>query len=377
MTIRDLVDHFRAQSGAFTDVLRDLVLSPTPTGDTDSIHRFINDLEHRFSRFGPEVSRIRTESGDILHLTVDGQRPGSVVLLAHADTVSVSPGPPQVRIEGDCMFGPGAYDMKNGIALFDFVLRAFEDLDTPPPHHVQLIFTPDEETGSHGSIAYLKKACADALAVILPEPSCPDGGVKIRRKGVASIHASVIGRAAHSGIEPEKGKDANRGLTALIRMIDSIAANHPGVHFNPGIVSGGRAVNVVSPACTLEGEMRCFSNERLQAAVEAVGRIDHIGDMGVRMAVRMEHPALEHTEKNARLFKAARRIAGELGVTLTSCETGGASDGSDLSASGIPVLDGVGMRGGGAHTADEFVDLSDFPFRAALFFRLIQEMHDD
>ena len=374
MQTKILNTYFEKRSESFSDLLRSFVMSPTPTGDAKQINRFLDGLEERFSRFGTTVQRTHTEKGDILHFSIYPEKLSTIVLLAHVDTVPVSSGPPEVRIEGDRMFGPGSYDMKNGIALFDFVLQAFKDLNIPPQHAIHLIFTPDEETGSHASSEYLLKACRGAAAVILPEPSCPDGGVKVRRKGVASIKAQIFGKAAHSGIEPEQGKDANRGLSELIRMIDGIVKQHREVHFNPGLVSGGRAVNIVSPESTLDGELRCFSTEVLAEAVKAIGKINRIGDLDVRMTVRIEHPALESNEKNSRLVDIARRIAGELGAGLTTCATGGASDGSDLSNAGIPVIDGMSMRGGGAHSVDEFVDLSDFPFRAALFTRLIQEI---
>jgi glutamate carboxypeptidase len=236
------------------------------------------------------------------------------------------------------------------------------------------VFTPDEETGGAESLPVVAEICGGTRGVILPEPSCPDGSLKARRKGVAAIEAILSGLAAHSGIEPEKGRDANRALGHLIREIDHGIAEIGEVTFNPGIISGGVRTNVVAPRSRLEGELRSFSNRKLASALDWLAGLRDIGGVEVTMTTRLVHPALEADEKNSRLADIARAVADSLGQPLKCGSSGGASDGSTLSARGIPVVDGLGMRGGGAHAKEEFIEMNDFPFRAALITGLCMEI---
>lgn len=370
----DLLSYFNNQNEAFADLLRGFVSHQTNTHQTENINRFLNNIQGLFEEFNPAISRVATDMGDILSMLFFEKNRDEVVWLAHVDTVRVTERPPPVIIEDDCLFGSGSYDMKNAIALFYFCIKAFHEYPFPCPKRIRIILTPDEEAGSHASLPFLLKTCKHVRAVIVPEISCPDGGVKLRRKGVATLRAELAGRASHSGIEPEIGIDANRGLLRLIEKIEEIVRRYPDVFFNPGIVKGGVATNIVSPECTLEGELRCFSNQTLQNVLAELNTITAVDRVKVHMSAAILHPALEFNEQNERLYEKAKRIANGLGHDLPNCSSGGASDASDLSAAGIPVIDGLGMRGGGAHSAQEFVRLSDFPFRATLITRLTQEI---
>jgi glutamate carboxypeptidase len=221
---------------------------------------------------------------------------------------------------------------------------------------------------------YLVETCRNARAVILPEPCCPDGGVKLRRKAIAEIDARLTGRASHSGIAPEKGLDANRALARLILLLDERIRACPGMTFNPGVVAGGSKTNIVSPESRLNGEIRTFSNDDLRLILDGLEEIDEIDGVRIRFANRRQHPALEPTAPNRALFLRAAKIMEELKYPLAEGASGGASDGSSLSAAGIPVLDGIGLKGDGAHAEGEFIRISDFPFRAVLISRLAEEV---
>ena len=361
----------------FVDILKELVSLPSCTGDKEDINRFMDFAQSLFSRFNQPIRRTATPGGDILQLDLLSESSGFVVLLAHADTVCSAEGEVQISVTGDTFRGCGAYDMKSAIALFFFVLEKLQNRAGKFPLPLKMIITPDEENNSPHSKPYLLRECQGASCVILPEPSCPDGAVKTRRKAVAALEAKIQGRAAHSGIEPELGLDANRSLAALITTIDSLVSRYPGLSFNPGLVSGGVGSNVVAPWSRLSGELRSENNEVLADAVSRLQKITVIGETPVTLTVTVQHPALEFDGKNRRLFDLASGISSDLGRELNGCTSGGGSDGSSLSFAGIPVIDGLGMKGGGAHSPDEFVDLADFPFRAALLTRLCLEVSRD
>jgi len=361
-----IFNFFQGQQNAFVKLLEKLVSYQTYSGNAESINNFLDYIEKLFIPFGPEINRHHTQVGDILTLTFYPEKKKKIVFLAHVDTVKVSENPVQLRIENGKLYGNGSFDMKNGICLFYFTIKALHELSIEVNREIQIILTPDEETGSRESMPFLLKTCKQAEAVLLPEPCCPDGGVKVQRKGVAQIRAELTGKAAHSGIEPDKGRDANRALADLILQIDRMLKKYPQVTFNPGIIEGGSRTNIVSPYSYLEGELRSYSNDSMEKAVRQLEKLDRIRGVQVKINCRINHPAMGFNKCIRSLYQTAKQGAEKIGYDLPYCFTGGSSDGCSLSAAGTPVLDGLGMKGGGAHSENEYVELSDFPFRAAI-----------
>ena len=370
----DLMGYFNDQKETFIKIMKELVSFETYSGEIKNIKCFLDYLENLFSEFNPEKSRIRTANGDILKLSLFSKQKDYIVFLAHADTVKVADHPIPVKIENGRFYGNGCFDMKSAIVLFYFTLKAIHRFDLKCDMQIKLIFTPDEETGSDASKPFLLKECKNAISVILPEPCCENGGVKTRRKGITWMKAKLIGKASHSGTEPEKGKDANRALVELINKIDKNCCDYPDVSFNPGIICGGIATNVVSPVSFMEGEFRSYSNISLDKLIKDVKKINNIEGIDVEMFFQIKQPALEFTPENKKIYEKAKQIARLLDYDLPSCSSGGGSDGATLSSEGVPVIDGIGIRGGGAHSKKEYIEISDFPFRATLITKLYQEI---
>jgi glutamate carboxypeptidase len=374
MDLQGLQQYFEKQKNDFIKLMEQMIGLQSHSGDRQSINRFVDFLENLFGKLGLKGIRTLTPVGDIIRFDYQPDFSEFLVLLAHMDTVKTGNEPPSARVKGSLLYGNGAYDMKNGIALFYSVIRACRALGITPGTNLTLLFNPDEENGSPYSGPILEKICRNARAVLLPEPSCPDGGVKTRRKGVVSVKARLRGKPSHSGIEPEKGLDANRGLASLIVLIDSILADHPGVTFNPGIITGGNQTNMISGFSELKGEIRSFSNDEIKRVSNKLENIRNIQGLAIHLETEVVHPPLEPTPASTRLYSLARTISKALGNELHECGSGGSSDGSSLSELGIPVLDGLGMIGGGAHSDQEYIDVSDFAFRATLLTALCQEI---
>jgi glutamate carboxypeptidase len=324
-------------------------------------------LEEKFSRFKPNLQRIETKGGDILILDLFTDKNDQVIFLSHIDTVRVSESEIKCYIEDGKLYGNGTYDMKAASAIIYSVIEYLYAHQDEIKNSIRLIFTPDEETGSSYSMVHLLDLCKDAKAVYVGEPSCPEGKVKLERKVVLHLNIYILGRSAHSGIEPEAGVDANKELLSVLNKIYKIIEKYPSIHFNPGIISGGVKKNVVSPDSFLDSEMRSFSNEDLEKAMDEIRNIQPESEAIINIDTFINKPALEMSDNNYGLYLIAKDIAKEMNFDLGYCSTGGASDGSNLGSEGIPVLDGLGIQGGGAHTTWEHIDIDDFPFRAALY----------
>ena len=366
MTDKEIFDYFHSKTDDFVELTAQLVNHRSYSKEKENINGLIDDIEHLFSRFLHQKKRISTKAGDILIMHFFPEKKDFIAFPAHVDTVRVSEDfTGSVRID-DKLFGNGTYDMKSAISIFHSMIEAIYGLNIGIETGIKIILTPDEETGSKHSLDHILKECQNASAALIAEPSCDDGSVKVRRKAIAHLNIIIRGIASHSGIAPHKGVDANKELIMVLNRIYSMLEDHPGIDFNPGIIAGGVKKNVVSPDSFLDGELRSFDNDSLIDFMGKLVRFEKNDMPMVKIDAHLSRPALEFTENNEKLYKKAKNIAEKLGYDLGACSTGGASDGSNISFSGIPVLDGLGIKGGGAHTENEYIEIGDFPFRAAL-----------
>lgn len=355
------------------DDLRELVSRESPSDDAPCVTAlacFIRDLL-RTRHVEAETHRCPPR-GDAVLATIGGGE-GGTLLLGHLDTVwpvgSLEENP--FRIEGDRARGPGVFDMKAGIAIALSVLPALAGEPQPPP--VSLLLVPDEEVGSGASRTLLLDTARRHRRVLVLEPSA-DGAVKLERKGTGVFHLRFHGRAAHAGLEPEKGASALAELARCVLFLEKLADTGEETTVTPSVARSGERTNVVPETASLSVDTRVWSRneaERLAEAMRAYQPTDP--RVSVEVDGGFDRPPLEASAESRDLYERARRIARDLGIDLAAARAGGASDGNLTAAAGIPTLDGLGPRGAGAHTRDEFVWVSDLIFRAALVARLICE----
>ena len=361
-------------------LLRDLALLESPSLVPASQEPVLDRLSAELETAGLAVRQLagRTSGGQILARPSREARRGRPfqLLLGHCDTVwplgTLESMPVEVR-DGR-LAGPGAYDMKAGLVQGIFALRALRDLGLEPPAAPVFFINSDEETGSEDSMARLLRVARRMRRVFVLEPSLgPAGRLKTRRKGALRFFVRVHGRAAHSGLDPEKGASAIQELARVILRLYALADPGRGVTVNVGVISGGLRRNVIAPEARAEIDFRILRMEDAQAierfmrelAAETPGtRIEVTGDM--------DRPPLEPTPGNQLLWEAAVRHAGDLGIELAEGTAGGASDGSFTSQI-VPTLDGLGAVGDGAHAAHEHVEIARMPERAALLALLLLE----
>ncbi len=278
-------------------------------------------------------------------------------------------------VSADRIEGPGSYDMKAGLAAALTALRSLADRGARPRTETWLLVTCDEEIGSPDSRSRIEASAKSARSGLVLEPSAPGGAAKTRRKGVADYVLSVTGRSAHAGIEPEAGASAVHEIAHQIERIRALGGLGDGTTVNVGTVRGGRLSNVVADEASCAIDVRFWTKADGDAADSAIRSLaPRDGRCRLRLEGGTNRGPLEKTKASALLFERARRIAKDVGLALGEACTGGASDGNIASAAGLPVLDGLGPDGGGAHTLDEHVLLADVPRRIAFLAALLEEL---
>jgi glutamate carboxypeptidase len=298
----------------------------------------------------------------------------SQLLVGHLDTVwplgALERMP--VRRDADRLFGPGVFDMKGGLAVMVFALRALAEHGVEPAATPVCFVASDEEAGSADSQRTLVRlARSAARALVLEPPYGPSGHLKTARKGVGRFTVSVRGRAAHAGVDPEAGVSAIRELARQVEALFALNDTARGVTVNVGTIDGGLRPNVVAPQATATVDCRVPTVEDA-AAVDAAIRALEPTRPDVSLAVEggFGRPPMEATERNLALFAQARELAAELGLAVEATSVGGGSDGNYTSLV-TATLDGLGAVGDGAHAMTEHVVVPRLPERAALLALLL------
>jgi glutamate carboxypeptidase len=369
--MKDLLDQLRDDHASTLKLLEAMVNMDSPSPDKKLVDRFSRFVGSQFEAIGGRVEYVPAERfGDHLIARFDGASTERVLLLGHIDTVFSAGDAARrpFRIENNNATGPGVFDMKAGIALMWSALRALGARS----RSVTVLLTSDEEVGSPSSRELILKEAASARAVLVLEPSLPGGALKTARKGVGRFTVKATGRATHAGIDPERGINAIEEIAHQVLQLQRLSDASRGTTVTVGIVQGGTRVNVVPAEAAIEIDVRVSNNEEAARITEAIRSLrSYLPGATLQIRGGINRPPMERTSDTARLFAIAREIAAELGFTLEEGSTGGASDGNFTSAMGIPTLDGLGPVGDGAHSLDEFVDVSSLPERAALIAGLI------
>ena len=359
------------------ETIEALVRLESPSGDAAAIDRCLTALESRLQGLDGTLTRVTGgAAGD--HLKAEfGAGARRVLLLGHADTVwpagTITRQP--FRSEDGRLYGPGVFDMKAGLALAALALRALAGATGGWPGRVALLVTADEEIGSATSRALIEAEARASDAVLVLEPALPGGALKTSRKGCGGFELRVAGRAAHAGIEPERGASAVSELARQVLQIEALGDPAAGTTVTVGVVHGGTRPNVVPAEARALIDVRATTATeaaRLTAAFAGLAPVDPRTLLAVSGG--FDRPPMERSPATAHLFALASEAAAELGRRLGEGGTGGGSDGNLTAAIGVPTLDGLGATGGGAHAVDEHVETGDLAWRAALLAGLLRRI---
>ena len=273
-----------------------------------------------------------------------------IVLLTHLDTVwPIDSFTPIWEVKENRITGPGVFDMKAGFIQALYALRGVSG-------SVALIATTDEETGSKSSKKLIEDLSRKARAVLVFEASV-DGAVKIGRKGSADFKVTVTGRAAHAGIEPEKGINASTEISQLVLQIAKMENPEFGTTVVPTTMTSGSTTNTVPALASVDIDVRSFKAAELTRISNALNSLQPQNpEAKITVTGQINRPPLELTSTQS-LFERAQKVNADLGrPTLLGVSVGGVSDGNFAAAAGAPTLDGLGAIGGGAHARGEWVN---------------------
>ena len=375
-----LHDAVTARLPRYEDELRELVGIDCGSYSPEGVNRVADRVEHMLAALGASVERIPHRAhGDEPQLgdVVIGRLPGTgprLLVIGHMDTVfdDGTAAARPYRRDGDRALGPGVSDMKGGLLAGLHALGALAETGVHPS--VTFVANPDEEVGSIFSTLVIRRLASEHDVALVLECARANGDIVSARKGIADLELHLVGRAAHAGVEPEKGRSAILEAAHQVLALQALNERWPSVTVNAGAISGGTRPNVVAAECRVAVDLRAASSAEFDEARAAVERIAATPTVpGVTTTVRQtaSHPPMERTPATARLAELAIGIAGELGFPLHDAATGGASDANTTAAAGLPTLDGLGPIGGDDHSADEWLDLNSVIPRTELLAALI------
>jgi glutamate carboxypeptidase len=382
LAMRDLLREARARESAMVRLLGRFVRCESPSGDKAAVDRFGAMVAREWRRRGAVVKILRQRlRGDHLRIEwphASGRGDGQILVLGHLDTVypigTIAKMPFGVR--GGRAWGPGTFDMKGGLVMALAAVDALRAVGMRPRKRVVFLWTSDEEIGSETSRRVIESESRRSDAVLVLEPALGrEGGLKTERKGVGGAEIIVTGRAAHAGIEPEKGVNAVHEMALQIARLMKMNDRARGITVQATVVEGGTAANVVPERARAAVDVRfakVADTKRIERELRGLRPILR----GARVEVRVGgmRPPLERSAGVRELFGVARGLMQEMGLSLGEAATGGGSDGNFAGALGVPTLDGLGAVGDGAHSLREHVVVRELGVRAALIGRLLARL---
>jgi glutamate carboxypeptidase len=350
------------------DDLRTLVEVESPSLDLPAVEASAAAVAALIERrLGSAPELVASAAGPHVHWRAGGEP--RVLLVGHHDTVhpcGALAARPFSVIDGR-VTGPGVFDMKGGIVLAVHALAALGDRSG-----VELLVTADEEVGSRDSRALIEERARACGAVLVLEPAADGGAIKIGRKGTGDFEVIVHGRAAHAGLEPEKGVNALIEASHQVLAIDGMGRPEVGTTVTPTVAHAGTADNVVPARARVHVDMRVTElaeAERVTAAMAALRPVHP--EARLEVVGGLNRPPMEESAA-ADLYALAQKVAEGIGVPIPiGVAVGGGSDGNLTAAIGVPTLDGLGVTGGGAHADHEFAETATMLDRTRLLTALI------
>lgn len=374
----DRLHYFETGGETLLQTIREFVEIESPSDNKPATDRMAAHLAQKFALLGGRPHLHHAEDyGDNLQVDFHGAanlKP--VLLLGHFDTVyplGTLPAMP-CRVDNGRLLGPGALDMKAGIALMLLAIEALQTWHRQLPRPVTVFLVSDEEVGSYSSRKITEDLARKSAAVLVLEPAAGlRGAVKTARKGVGEYTLTVKGIASHAGLDPGKGHSAILELSRQLAAIWKLNNLKSGVSVNPGVIRGGTRTNVVAAEAVAEIDVRIRSAKQaagLNRKLRSLKPFDKHCKLHIEGGIN--RLPMERNAGVIALYKKAQQIAKQIDWKLEEAAVGGGSDGNFTAGIGIPTLDGLGAVGDGAHAIHEHIVISELPRRALLLAGLIE-----
>jgi glutamate carboxypeptidase len=360
--------------------LEALVNQDSGTYDALDVNRLADMLVAPLRDLGMTPTRFpQTTYGDHWLWEKPGRAEGRLLFISHIDTVFAS-GTTKARpfsVAGTRAYGPGVLDMKGGITVVMFALRALQAVDSPAWRAARLAWflNSDEEVLSASSRPLIRAEAERSTSVAVTEPARPGGEYVVARKGAGKFFLEVKGKAAHAGNQPELGRSAVLAMARKICDLHAMTDLAEGTTVNVGVVRGGARSNVVADHCAAEIDLRAWTPaaaERAVARFREISAHPHLDGTTSRLTGDMNFPPWpEGVPGTLALLALVQEAGRDLGLSLRGIPTGGGSDGNHASAV-APTLDGFGPQGSLAHAPEEYIEIPTLVERARVTARFIE-----
>lgn len=355
------------------------------TGDAAGAARVMAVLKPRLAALGATVQTVPAEKpglGDNLVATLDGTGRGRILMIAHVDTVfpAGTAAARPFRIVGDRATGPGVADEKGGVVEALTALELLHRVGETGYKRITLLLETSEETGSPGTRALIARLVKDADVELNMEPGDAPDAITVWRKGSATIHLTVHGRAAHAGVAPQDGRNAAVELIHQLATVDRFPHSGDGLTVNLTTLKAGDRVNVIPDTAEADINYRVRTVAQfapVRAAFDAAATQVAVAGTTVEVSTEPAFPPLPVNPATDALAARAGAIYAEIGRPLATAGNGGASESALAYGAGTPTLDGLGPIGGGFHSAAEYLDLTTVTPRLYLLARLLIELGKD
>jgi glutamate carboxypeptidase len=346
------------------DLWERLVSTESGTSDKEGVDKVCEMLKKELEKSNAVVNVVEMEyGGNLLRAEFHGERNEKpVLLIGHMDTVfakgTLEKNPFRIDAEGKA-HGPGILDMKAGLVIAVYILRAL-DFCGYEKRPVRVVFAGDEENGHRLTTAKeeIRKACEGCEAAFNFETGFLDDGIVVGRKGACQVTLATTGVAAHAGNDPQRGRSAILEMAYKILELQKLHDFEHGLFVNVGVIKGGTVPNAVPANCEIQIDIRYESRELLDKTIEKIREIaknSFVPDTVTEFTMSTPSEVMEVSESNLQLFEHVKKAAELIGYgTLTTKKVGGWSDSCVAAACGIPVVCAMGVKGANNHSMEEF-----------------------
>jgi glutamate carboxypeptidase len=361
------------------DLLHTLVNIDSGTGDVEGGRKIAALLIPQLKALGANVETVPAEAPNLpenVVATVTGSGSARILMIGHMDTV-FGPGTAAARpysVEGDHARGPGVADEKGGVVEALYALKLLHDLGFNNFAHITFLIETSEERGSPGTRNLIRKLLADSDVELNLEPGDPPDVITVWRKGSATFHIDVKGKAAHAGVNPQDGRNAAVELIHQLLKLETLPHSGPGVTVNTTVIRAGERANIIPDAASAQVNVRVrkvSDFDRVQGILERNARQVTVSGTTVTVTREPAFPPLPVNPGTAALATRAQAIYASVGRKLDTGGNGGASESALAAEAGVTALDGLGPVGGGFHSDREYLDLNSVTPRLYLLTKLL------
>lgn len=366
-------------------LLHTLVNIDSGTGDVEGGRKIAALLIPQLKALGANVKTVSAEAPDLpenIVATVTGSGRCRILMIGHLDTV-FGPGTAAARpysVEADRAHGPGVADEKGGVVEGLYALKLLHDLGFNNFARITFLIETSEERGSPGTKNLIRKLLADSDVELNLEPGDPPDVITVWRKGSATFHIDVKGKAAHAGVNPQDGRNAAVELMHQLLKLETLPHFGPGITVNTTVIRAGERANIIPDAASAQVNVRvrkASDFDRIQNILERNARQVTVPNTTVSVSREAAFPPLPDNPGTAVLAARAQAIYASAGMKLETGGNGGASESALAAEAGVAALDGLGPVGGGFHSDREYLDLNSVTPRLYLLTKLLMSLSQD